>query len=103
FVVRKNFELPCFDCHQEQISSSFRSKTSVGHLNIRMAIKEVLLSMDKDVEGRKALQAIGNASSFIGTTDKDYSELFRMIEDLHLNPRAFLDARDKALRSRDQG
>lgn len=89
FVIRKDVSLPCFDCHQKRGLDGGIDGLE-GELNISGAIKQHLLAMPDDPDGRKALAAIGNAARFIETTDSDYSELYKMLHELRLRPQSLL-------------
>jgi phosphate transport system substrate-binding protein len=89
FVVRKDLSLPCFDCHQKRTRGGGAGALDAG-LNISGAMRKHLLSMPDDPEGRKALAALGNATRFIETTDADYSELYKMLNEIHLRPQGLL-------------
>jgi phosphonate transport system substrate-binding protein len=80
FVLRKEIAVPCFDCHQGMAHGG----------NMGAAIKEYLLTMSQDPEGRQALTALGNATGFLETNDSDYSELYKMLEEINLNPEDLL-------------
>jgi phosphate transport system substrate-binding protein len=90
FVVRKDLSLPCFDCHQKQARGKGAGALE-AELNISSAMRKHLLSLPDDPEGRKALAALGNATRFIETTDADYSELYNMLEEIHLRPQGLLN------------
>lgn len=47
--------------------------------NLKVKLKEILLNLHKDKEGKEALKALG-AKKFIETTDKDYASLYKMIK-----------------------
>jgi hypothetical protein len=88
-VVRKNLNLPCFDCHstlqKEYTSSDLPAKFDVG-----AAIQKYLLDTPNDSEGRAALSALGGASGFVATTDADYEVLYEMLKEIGVNPNKFL-------------
>ena len=89
FVLRKNVSLPCFDCHQKLALDRAGAKAS-AKLNMEAAIKEYLLTMHEDPEGRAALAAIGNVNRFLETTGSHYSELYKMLEEIHFYPPSLL-------------
>ncbi|GAB4342926.1 MAG: hypothetical protein Kow0099_20940 [Candidatus Abyssubacteria bacterium] len=92
FVVRRNLSLPCFDCHRARVEQSELTgeATPASRLNISSTILQYLLDMSKDPEGRQALAALGNAKQFLPTHDSDYSELYKMLEEIGVNPEEFL-------------
>ena len=89
FVLKKNISFPCFECHQRRMRGGASGEDAFLH-NMGKAIKERLLALSEDSEGKKALAAIGNASGFLETTDEDYSELYSMLENIGLNPEDLL-------------
>lgn len=90
FVLRKDLSMPCFDCHQRQ-AQKIGAKPLEQDVNMTAAIKRDLLAMTEDPEGQKALEAIGNATRFIETTDADYSALYTMLEAIQVHPEELLD------------
>ncbi len=86
FAVRKKLNLPCFDCHQTMIHISAAEGGTPPKIDIEATIRNYLLSMPQDPEGRVALEAIGNAVGFIPTTDSDYSELYKMLDKIGAKP-----------------
>jgi hypothetical protein len=54
-------------------------------------IEQYLLTMSDDPEGKEVLAALGDADRFLKTTDSDYSELYRMLKDIHLDPSDLLE------------
>jgi phosphate/phosphite/phosphonate ABC transporter binding protein len=95
FVIRKSIDLPCFDCHQRHAGGGGIGADIESELKLGDAIRNHLLAMDSDPEGKAALAAIGNAQRFLDTTDSDYAKLNEMLEEIRLNPEDFLrhDAR----------
>ncbi|MBI5118296.1 phosphate/phosphite/phosphonate ABC transporter substrate-binding protein [Candidatus Poribacteria bacterium] len=95
FVMRKDLELPCFECHQTMARSEDETKNLPSEFNIRSAIKHYLISMDQDPQGREALSALGNATKFVETNDSDYGELYKMLEKIDLKPETLLREEDQ--------
>ena len=90
FVIRKEVDLPCFDCHQRMAGGgSDEADIAVG-LELGNTIKKYLLEMDRDPKGMEALTAVGNAQRFLETEDSDYSELYSMLEEIQFNPEDLL-------------
>ncbi|RJP18589.1 MAG: phosphate/phosphite/phosphonate ABC transporter substrate-binding protein [Candidatus Abyssobacteria bacterium SURF_5] len=94
FVVRKNLNLPCFDCHSSlgkegKIQSDLPAKFDVG-----ATIGEFLAAMPQDAEGRVALSSLGGASGFLPTTDADYEDLYRMLKEIGVDPKSALSANE---------
>ena len=89
FVLRKDVSFPCFECHQKRLRGG-GSGENASPQNMGMVIKERLLGLSGDPEGKKALAAVGNASGFLETTAEDYSELYSMLENIGLNPEDLL-------------
>lgn len=94
FVLRKDLELPCFDCHQTVARGGTVRREITAQFDIGTTIKRHLLSMPQDPEGRDALAAIGNANRFLPTTDADYSELYKMLEEIDVDPESLLGGRE---------
>jgi phosphate transport system substrate-binding protein len=86
FVVRKNLNLPCFDCHSQFNKSSTTVSDLPARFDVGATIKEFLLAMPSDPEGRIALSALGGASGFLVTTDDDYAPLYDMLKKIDVNP-----------------
>lgn len=91
FVLRKDIDLPCFDCHQSIAHRGRPDDDDELNLDLGEAIKNYLLMMDGDLEGVEALRAIGNAARFLETNDSDYLELYTMLEEIQLEPENLLD------------
>ncbi len=94
FVVRKNLNLPCFDCHSTIGKDRIVNSDLPPKFDIAGVIKDLLLAMPSDPEGRAALASIGGASGFLSTTDADYAELYTMLKEIHVNPADFLTRED---------
>ncbi len=90
FVLRKDLDLPCFDCHQAISRGGSMGRGISAQFDLDTTIKEYLLSMPQDPEGRDALAAIGNANRFLSTTDSDYSELYKMLREINVSPESLL-------------
>ncbi len=90
FVIRKGLELPCFECHQTMAQGNAGEQSLSSEFDISSAIKQYLTTMDQDPAGKQALSAIGNATNFIETKDSDYSELYKMMEEIDLKPESLL-------------
>ncbi|MBP2668431.1 MAG: phosphonate transporter, periplasmic phosphonate-binding protein [Deltaproteobacteria bacterium] len=52
--------------------------------SLRSRVRDALLSMDRDPDGKKVLEQFG-AKRFIETTNADYAVVLKYVEDLHLN------------------
>jgi hypothetical protein len=90
-VLRKDLSLPCFDCHQKQgVGGRGADEQISPELDMKETIKQYLLTMPENPEGRQALMELGNASGFLETTDADYAELYKMLNELHIRPQVFL-------------
>jgi phosphate transport system substrate-binding protein len=90
-VLRKSISLPCFDCHQKQgVGGRGADEQISPELDMKETIKQYLLTMPENPEGRQALMELGNASGFLETTDADYAELYKMLNELHIRPQVFL-------------
>jgi phosphate transport system substrate-binding protein len=86
FVVRKNLNLPCFDCHSQLNKAPAIVSDLPARFDMGETIKEFLLAMPSDPEGRIALSALGGASGFLVTTDEDYVPLYDMLKKINVNP-----------------
>ncbi len=53
-------------------------------VSVRNKLKEVLLEMNEDPDGKKILKGFG-AKRFIETSDKDYSGVYKFINEIDLN------------------
>lgn len=93
FVVRKNLNLPCFDCHTTMAKGRTVSDLK-GDFDLGAAIKGYLLAMPYDPEGREALSALGGASGFLETADADYADLYSMLKAIGVNPKDSLKEDD---------
>jgi phosphate transport system substrate-binding protein len=91
FVVRKNVNLPCFDCHATMGKDNTIDSDLPPKFDIGATIREFLLAMPYDPEGRAALTALGGASGFLTTTDADYGDLYRMLHEIKVNPKDILN------------
>jgi phosphonate transport system substrate-binding protein len=85
-VVRSTVRIPCARCH-EKVGAGIRSAAAeeLDEPRIRERLRELLLNLDGTEEGRRILGAVG-ADRFIETTDADYRNLYRMIDELWLGP-----------------
>ncbi|RJP72403.1 MAG: phosphate/phosphite/phosphonate ABC transporter substrate-binding protein [Candidatus Abyssobacteria bacterium SURF_17] len=91
FVLRKNLTNPCFECHQRRARRTIVEEEISSKMDIALTIKDSLLGMSQDPEGKAALMALGNADRFLETTDSDYSELYGMLDEINLNPSDLLN------------
>lgn len=83
-VVRSTVRIPCARCH-ERVGAGIRSAAAeeLNEPRIRERLRQLLLNLDQTQDGRHILEALG-ADRFIETTDADYANLYRMIDELWL-------------------
>jgi len=56
--------------------------------DLKKDLKEVLLQMEEDPEGRNVLKRFG-ADRFLPTTDQDYENLYTLLDELKIDPATF--------------
>ncbi len=98
FVLRKDLALPCFDCHIRMRGKDIMDASMPDQRDIGTTITELLLVMPEDSAGRDALAALGNATGFLETADSDYSELYRMLKEINLDPEQLLESEGRDFR-----
>jgi phosphonate transport system substrate-binding protein len=94
FVIKRDIDLPCFECHKTMTSGKGGEQIAKGGFDIKSAIEHYLISMNEDSEGKQALRALGNATKFVETKDSDYVELYKMLEEINLKPESLLREND---------
>lgn len=90
FVLRKNLKNSCFECHHRLTREPVGGRTGCFRGGLGGMLKNYLLTMHENPEGRAALAAMLNTDRFIETTPADYVELDKMLEDINLNPEDLL-------------
>jgi phosphate binding protein/phosphate/phosphite/phosphonate ABC transporter binding protein len=78
FVVSKDIEIKCYECHKRRISKYY------GKPDIIKRLQDAFLNLSNTKEGRELLRRFG-ADRFIKTEDSGYNNLYKMFKELNIN------------------
>jgi phosphate/phosphite/phosphonate ABC transporter binding protein len=74
-AIRRTANLVCFKCHQNE------SEVGLGTATLHSSLAKALLELESHPDGPAVLQAVG-ADRFVETTDQDYSNLYRLVDEV---------------------
>ncbi len=84
-VISRNIDIGCYACHRKYLNTlENHGEGSSYEVDLKSAIKQILLHLHETQEGRRVLQQF-DADRFLETTDADYEPLSKMVKTLGLD------------------